>query len=84
MFSEAWKALAAPRKVVVSEAGTPICCSARLISRTAAPSAVPGATSKEMFAAGNWLTWLTCSGPSCWRTVAKADSGIGFPAVDCM
>ncbi len=84
LLRDDWKALAAPRKVVVSEAGTPICCSAFLISCTAPPRATPGAVSNEMLAAGNWLTWLTCSGPSSWRTVAKADSGIGLPALDCM
>ena len=35
------------------------------IALTAAPSETPGAVSNEMLAAGNWATWLTCSGAVC-------------------
>ncbi len=59
--------------------GTPISFSSFSMAATAAPRETLGAVSNEILAAGNWATWLICSGEVRSSTVAKAESGVGVP-----
>ena len=59
--------------------GKPISCAATRMLSTARPSDTPGAVSKPTVAAGYCATWVICSGASCSRMVAMADSGVGWP-----
>ena len=71
----AWKASAAPWKVVIMLAGSPISRSALRIALTASPSEAPGARLNDTVAAGNWPRWLTAIGAVCWMNWAIADNG---------
>ncbi len=73
--SEAWKASAAPWKLLAMLAGSPTSRPAAAIASTAAPREAPGARLKETVAAGNCPRWLTASGADSSRTVAMAESG---------
>ncbi len=73
--SEAWKASAAPWKLVTVEAGMPISASAALMASTALPSEAPLARLKDTVAAGNWPMWFTTSGAVRSLMVAIDDSG---------
>src|SRR5277367_1460704 len=71
----------APRKLAIKLDGSFIsCCTAR-ISRTASPSAAPGAKLKEIVAAGNWPRCPIRNGVSLIVTVVIADNGT-WPAPD--
>ena len=81
MVSEDSNAELAPRKFAMKLAGSfTSCCTARL-SRTASPSAAPGARLNEIVAAGNCPRCPIRNGVSLIVTVVMAESGT-WPAAD--
>src|SRR5260370_30357529 len=65
----------APRKFAIKLVGSFISCCAARISRTASPSAAPGARLNEIVAAGNWPRCPIRNGVSLIVTVVIADNG---------
>ena len=82
LLSEAWKACAAPWKLVMMLSGMPMPASACWMASTAAPSDAPGARLNDTVVAGNWPIWVICSGAVSTRMLATTESGIGAPPVE--